>query len=57
MRYKRRSAEKGLNGMRENEVSVQARDVAVAYRPARRGECRTIAALYSISSDGIADYR
>ncbi len=25
-------------------------------RPARKDECRTIAALYSISSDGVADY-
>jgi ribosomal protein S18 acetylase RimI-like enzyme len=26
------------------------------FRPARKEECRTIAALYSISSDGVADY-
>ena len=28
----------------------------VAFRPAKRDECRTIARLYSISSDGLADY-
>jgi ribosomal protein S18 acetylase RimI-like enzyme len=27
-----------------------------AIRPARKADCRTIAALYSISSDGVADY-
>lgn len=26
------------------------------YRPARKEDCATIAALYSISSDGVADY-
>jgi len=28
----------------------------VVFRPARKDECRTIARLYSISSDGLADY-
>lgn len=28
----------------------------VTFRPAREDECRTIARLYSISSDGLADY-
>ena len=28
----------------------------VSFRPARKDECRTIARLYSISSDGLADY-
>jgi ribosomal protein S18 acetylase RimI-like enzyme len=28
----------------------------VTFRPAKRDECRTIARLYSISSDGLADY-
>ena len=28
----------------------------VVLRPARKDECRTIARLYSISSDGLADY-
>jgi ribosomal protein S18 acetylase RimI-like enzyme len=28
----------------------------VIFRPAKRDECRTIARLYSISSDGLADY-
>jgi len=28
----------------------------VDYRPARKEDCATIAALYSISSDGVADY-
>jgi ribosomal protein S18 acetylase RimI-like enzyme len=28
----------------------------VIFRPAKKSECRTIATLYSISSDGVADY-
>lgn len=28
----------------------------LTFRPARKSECRTIAALYRISSDGVADY-
>jgi len=28
----------------------------IVFRPARKSECRTIARLYSISSDGVADY-
>ncbi len=31
-------------------------DVDVAFRPATKGDCRDIAALYRISSDGVADY-
>lgn len=35
----------------------QARDAGqVAFRPAVKSECRTIALLYRISSDGVADY-
>lgn len=29
---------------------------AISVRPAKKSECRTIASLYSISSDGVADY-
>ncbi len=42
--------------MPEHGVLAGTTDDAVAYRPARRGECRLIAGLYSISSEGIADY-
>ena len=31
-------------------------DNKVIFRPALKSECRTIASLYSISSDGVADY-
>ena len=29
---------------------------AIQFRPADKSECRTIASLYSMSSDGVADY-
>ena len=31
-------------------------DPHVSFRPARKDECRTIAQLYSMASDGVADY-
>jgi hypothetical protein len=35
---------------------MQNRLGSVLFRPARKEECRTIARLYSISSDGLSDY-
>lgn len=43
-------------GLRD-ELGVSGFDpLAVAARPAEKADCRTIASLYSISSDGVADY-
>jgi ribosomal protein S18 acetylase RimI-like enzyme len=35
---------------------VRKTGLTVQYRPAERSDCRAIAQLYSISSDGVADY-
>jgi len=38
------------------ERGCSVRKLAMTYRPARKEDCAAIASLYSISSDGVADY-
>jgi len=40
----------------KKDIMVEHVTETVTFRPAKKEECRTIASLYSISSDGVADY-
>jgi hypothetical protein len=40
----------------ERDAMNSASDTKIQFRSAQRSDCRLIASLYSISSDGVADY-